>query len=51
MNSIIQQLYMIAPFRKAMLEVQDKNMDVEPKAENSLYQIKRIFSGLMKLEK
>lgn len=26
-------------------------MDVELKAENSLYQIKRIFSGLMKLEK
>ena len=26
-------------------------MDTEPKAENTLYQIKRIFSGLMQLEK
>lgn len=51
MNSIIQQLYMIAPFRKAMLEVWDKNMASEPKAENTLYQIKRIFGGLMQLEK
>jgi len=37
MNSIMQQLYMIAPFRKAILEVNDKNMGIEKKAENSLF--------------
>ena len=37
MNSIIQQLYMIPTFRKAMLEVWDKNMSTDVKGENSLY--------------
>lgn len=51
MNSIMQQLFMITPFRKAMLEVEDKNSLTEPEESNVLYQIKRIFGGLMELEK
>jgi ubiquitin carboxyl-terminal hydrolase 9/24 len=50
MNSILQQLYMIPNFRKAMLEVHDSNSDSDKK-ENCLYQLKRIFCGLMELEK
>jgi len=51
MNSIMQQLFMIPSFRKAILEVQDKNVLNEQPNENVLYQIKRIFGGLMDLEK
>lgn len=51
MNSIMQQLFMITPFRKAMLEVEDKNAISEPEEENVLYQIKRILGGLQELEK
>lgn len=51
MNSILQQLYMIPSFRKLMLEVWDKNAATEPKSENVLYQIKRIFAGLQHLSK
>jgi hypothetical protein len=51
MNSILQQLYMIPSFRKAMLEVWDRNSSTEPKSENCLYQIKRMFAGLNQLGK
>jgi ubiquitin carboxyl-terminal hydrolase 9/24 len=51
MNSIMQQLFMIPSFRKAILEVEDKNAKNEPPNQNVLYQIKRIFGGLMDLEK
>jgi ubiquitin carboxyl-terminal hydrolase 9/24 len=49
MNSIMQQLFMIPSFRKAILEVEDKQN--EPPSQNVLYQIKRIFGGLTDLEK
>lgn len=42
---------MIPSFRKAILEVEDKNINNEPDSQNVLYQIKRIFGGLMDLEK
>lgn len=51
MNSIMQNLYMIPSFRKAMLEVEDKNNLNEPESENVLLQMKRIFGSLMQLEK
>ena len=51
MNSIFQQLYMITPFRKAILEVEDKNSLTEPEETNVLFQIKRIFGSLMEVEK
>lgn len=51
MNSIMQQLFMIPSFRKAILEVQDANINNEPDSQNVLYQIKRIFGGLTDLEK
>ena len=34
-----------------MLEVYDRNMGSEPKAENCLYQLKRMFTGLQNLGK
>lgn len=37
MNSIMQQLYMIPAFRKAMLEVDDSKFGVEPNDQNTLY--------------
>ena len=37
MNSILQQLFMITPFRKAMLEVEDKNSLTEPEESNVLF--------------
>lgn len=37
MNSIMQQLFMIPSFRKAILEVQDKNAQNEPPSQNVLY--------------
>ena len=37
MNSIMQQLFMIPSFRKAILEVEDKNAKNEPPNENVLY--------------
>lgn len=37
MNSIMQQLFMITPFRKAMLEVEDQNAHQEPNEQNVLY--------------
>jgi hypothetical protein len=42
---------MIPAFRKAMLEVEDANQGKTDNSENVLYQIKRIFGGLMELEK
>jgi hypothetical protein len=51
MNSIMQQLYMIPAFRKAMLEVEDPNFAQMPNNENVIFQMKRIFGGLMELEK
>mmetsp|Transcript_36080 Transcript_36080/g.55404 ORF Transcript_36080/g.55404 Transcript_36080/m.55404 type:complete len:128 (+) Transcript_36080:4708-5091(+) len=51
MNSILQQLYMIPPFRKAMLEVEDRQAEQEKPEDNVLYQIKCIFGGLMEIEK
>jgi len=50
MNSILQQLYMIPSFRKAILEVEDRNND-KPQEDNVLYQIKCMFGGLMQVEK
>ena len=50
-NSIMQQLFMIKPFRKAMLEVEDKNSLTSLPEENVLFQIKKIFGALMQLEK
>lgn len=51
MNSILQQLYMIPAFRKAIIEVEDRNHDQTPPEENVLYQIKCIFGGLSEVEK
>ncbi len=51
MNSIMQQLFMIPPFRKAVLEVEDSNYGKEPDDENVLHQLKMIFGGLMEIEK
>ena len=51
MNSIMQQLFMIPTFRKAILEVEDSNFGKEPTDENVLHQIKMIFGGLMEMEK
>ena len=42
---------MIKPFRKAMLEVEDKNSLTSLPEENVLFQIKKIFGALMQLEK
>ena len=42
---------MIPSFRKAILEVEDSNYGKEPNSENVIYQLKRIFGGLMELEK
>ena len=42
---------MITPFRKAMLEVEDRNALAVPQEENVLYQIKCIFGALQELEK
>ena len=50
MNSIMQNLFMIPAFKKAMLEVEDQQVGV-PNGENVIYQIKRIFGALMELEK
>ena len=36
MNSILQQLYMIPAFRKAIIEVEDREHD-KPKSENALH--------------
>ena len=36
-NSIMQQLFMIKPFRKAMLEVEDKNSLTEVPEQNVLH--------------
>ena len=48
---MVQQLYMIPTFRKAIIEIQDPHIDVTPPLENALYQFKRIFGGLMEIEK
>ena len=37
MNSIMQQLFMITPFRKAMLEVEDRHSLTEPEETNVLF--------------
>lgn len=51
MNSLMQQLFMIPAFRKAILEVDDPNYGKESDKENTLHQIKRVFGGLMELER
>lgn len=51
MNSIMQQLFMIPTFRKALLEVEDTNFGNQPIEENPLCQLKMIFGGLMEIEK
>jgi hypothetical protein len=51
MNSIMQQLYMIPDFRKAIIEVEDRHHDQQSAEENVLFQIKCIFGGLMEVEK
>ena len=50
MNSIMQNLFMIPAFKKAMIEVEDRQIGV-PNSENVIYQIKRIFGSLDELEK
>ena len=42
---------MIPQFRKAILDVPDKNMAQQDKTENCLYQLKRMFVGLQHLNK
>jgi len=42
---------MIPAFRKAIIEVEDRQADAANQGENVLYQIKCIFSGLMEIEK
>ena len=51
MNCIMQQLFMIPTFRKALLEVEDSNIGKEQPEENPLHQLKMIFGGLMECEK
>ena len=59
MNSIMQQLFMIPTFRKAILEVEDSNFGKgksgtagpENEDDNMLHQLKMIFGGLMEMEK
>lgn len=40
MNSLMQQLYMIPPFREFVLQVEDKQFTNTPKEDNVLYQLK-----------
>jgi hypothetical protein len=47
----MQQLFMIPAFRKAILEVEDRNIDKQPVEENVLHQVKCIFGGLMEIDK
>jgi hypothetical protein len=42
---------MIPTFRKAIIEVEDRNHDQTPPEENVLYQLKCIFGGLTEVEK
>lgn len=42
---------MIPSFRKMIMEVEDSQYGQIADSENVLYQIKRIFGGLMQLEK
>ena len=51
MNSIMQQLFMIPTFKKAILEVEDSSFGKEPEDDNVLHQLKMIFGGLMEIEK
>ena len=51
MNSILQQLFMIPAFRKALLEVNEHSGQSMPDEENWMHQLKLIFCGLMELEK
>lgn len=52
MNSIMQQLFMIPTFRKAILEVEDSNFGKSgAEDDNMLHQLKMIFGGLMEMEK
>jgi ubiquitin C-terminal hydrolase len=55
MNSVLQQLFMIPCFRKALLEVDPAAENRQPgstdPAEDVLYQVKCIFAGLMEGEK
>lgn len=40
MNSTIQQLYMIPSFRNAILEAEDKQVNLFTREDNLLYQLK-----------
>ena len=42
MNSTLQQLYMIPSFRKAIMNVEDKQYKITSKEDNILYQLKVI---------
>lgn len=42
---------MIPAFRKAIIEVEDRNHDQTPQEENVLFQLKCIFGGLTEVEK
>ena len=50
MNSTLQQLYMIPSFRKAIMDVEDKQYKISSKEDNILYQLKVIsFKQKIKL--
>ena len=50
MNSTLQQLYMIPSFRKAIMDVEDKQYKITSKEDNILYQLKVIsFKQKIKL--
>lgn len=42
MNSLLQQFYMLGPFREAILGLEDEKDNVEP-ADNLLTQLKRLY--------
>lgn len=51
MNSMLQQLFMIPPFRAALLRCEDPKKDVTPKEDNLLYQLQCMFGALLESEK
>ena len=51
MNSLMQQLFMIPQFRKAILEVRDDNYGKIPDEENILYHSKLLFGALIDSQK
>ena len=51
MNSVNQQLFMMPAFRRAILEVPDRNLESLAPAQNLLHQSKVMFAALMNSEK